>query len=198
MQNKQKNSISMSKAQDGKISGAQQQFNEKVKERIEEIGDDLDRLMKLDTRINRDLIKKPYEYIDKVKDALVKEQKEIVSIVKGNNEKYMQKFAGIETKVDSMCAETKLLVNYYKKKIGEVSKNLESISKLRNEVLITISQVKDDVERIAETCNHNHVKLGDNIQKVANRFAEKTVDLTSVSEGFQREIERVQVLFREL
>lgn len=35
------------------------------------------RLQRIDFRLNKDLVQKPYSYIDKVKDALAKEQAEI-------------------------------------------------------------------------------------------------------------------------
>ena len=49
-----------------------------------------------------------------------------------------------------------------------------------------------------DNCNENHIKLGQHIDRVSLKFAENTVDLTSASEGFQREIERVQTIFRDL
>lgn len=42
------------------------------------------------------------------------------------------------------------------------------------------------------------MKLTEHSNKIALKFAETTIDLKSSSEGFQREIERVHVIFREL
>ena len=40
--------------------------------------------------------------------------------------------------------------------------------------------------------------MSEHLDKVSLKFAENTVDLTSAGEGFQREIERIQMIFREL
>jgi len=42
-----------------------------------------------------------------------------------------------------------------------------------------------------DNCDHNHSKMGEHFDRISLKFAENTVDLTSASEGFQREIERV-------
>lgn len=47
-------------------------------------------------------------------------------------------------------------------------------------------------------CDDNHTKFKQALDRVTLKFAENTVDLSAASEGFQREIERVQILFREL
>lgn len=78
-------------AGNGKISKAQQAFNSMVEERISQLTLEVERLQRIDLRINKELVKKPYQYIDKVREALDKEQKEIVSIINKNNEKYVSK-----------------------------------------------------------------------------------------------------------
>mmetsp|Transcript_19146 Transcript_19146/g.29335 ORF Transcript_19146/g.29335 Transcript_19146/m.29335 type:complete len:154 (+) Transcript_19146:1395-1856(+) len=40
--------------------------------------------------------------------------------------------------------------------------------------------------------------MSDHLDRVSLKFAETTVDLKSANEAFQREIERIQILFREL
>ena len=57
----------------GKISAAQQKFNEKVRERLEDIDQEVEKLQRIDFRLNKELVQKPYLYIDKVRDALDKE-----------------------------------------------------------------------------------------------------------------------------
>lgn len=57
----------------GKISAAQQKFNEKVRERLEDIDLEVEKLQRIDFRLNKELVQKPYLYIDKVRDALDKE-----------------------------------------------------------------------------------------------------------------------------
>jgi len=36
------------------------------------------------------------------------------------------------------------------------------------------------------------------IERISLKFAETTIDATAANEGFQREIERINLLFREL
>jgi len=40
--------------------------------------------------------------------------------------------------------------------------------------------------------------LKTHLDRTSLKFAESTVDLKSANEGFQRELERIQLLFREL
>jgi len=46
--------------------------------------------------MSKELVQKPYIYIDKLKANIDKEQKEIVSVVKTNNEKYIAKISQID------------------------------------------------------------------------------------------------------
>ena len=61
-----------------------------------------------------------------------------------------------------------------------------------------IGGLEKQISNCEETCDHNHLNLSAHIDRISLKYAENTVDLTSCSEGFQREIERVQILFREL
>jgi hypothetical protein len=61
----------------GKISGAQQEFNILVGKKLEELKTDVDKLKRIDFRLNQELVSKPYAYIDKIKENLIKEQAEL-------------------------------------------------------------------------------------------------------------------------
>ena len=183
---------------DGRVSGAQQQFNKQVRERLDDLAHDVDRLLKLDTRLNRDLIKRPYEYIDKIKDNLMKENHEIVKVVKSNNERFVQKVATIETKVDQAIGETHLLIETYKKKVGEIGKNMERAGKVKADVQVALGGMQRELERITSTCDENHCRLSEILRRIAAKFAVTQVDSESAEGGYNREMERLQVLFREL
>lgn len=73
--------------------------------------DEVKRLGRIDFRLSNELTQKPYAYIDKVKEALDKEQKEIVKIIKGNNEKYITKIGNIENKVSRVLLDTESLIS---------------------------------------------------------------------------------------
>ena len=64
-------------------------MNEALKKHDSEI----ERLQRIDFRLNKELVQKPYQYIEKVKEALDKEQKEIINIIKLNNDKYIKKIS---------------------------------------------------------------------------------------------------------
>jgi len=67
--------------------------------------------------MNKKLVQKPYAYIDKVKDNLEKEQREIVEIVKKNNEKYVTKIAHQDQKVNKVLMDTETLLDSFRKKV---------------------------------------------------------------------------------
>lgn len=47
-------------------------------------------------------------------------------------------------------------------------------------------------------CDENHSNMGQHIDRIALKFSENTVDLSHANEGFQRELERITILFNEL
>ena len=55
--------------------------------------DKIKNLERLDHRLHKEMVSKPYHYIDKVKAELMKEQSAIVDIVKKNNDKYISRIA---------------------------------------------------------------------------------------------------------
>jgi len=104
-----------------------------VENRMTVMTSEIERLQKLDLRMNKEMVKKPYMYIDKLKAELDKEQKEIVSIVKSNNEKYVSKMSQLDHKVNRVLLDTETLLDQYRKKIGDIGKNLESTKRFRTE-----------------------------------------------------------------
>jgi hypothetical protein len=55
-------------------------------------------------------VQKPYDYINKVKNELLKEQNNMQKIVKINNDKYMSKMVNTETKVSRVLTDTESLI----------------------------------------------------------------------------------------
>lgn len=86
----------------------------------------------------------------------------------------------------------------FKRKLEAVTRNLETTKKLRFEVENHLDQLQKQIINCEQNCDDNHVKMKNHIDGMALKFAEHTVDLTSAGEGFQREIERMQIIFREL
>ena len=85
-------------------------LNQEFNESIGKIENEVKRLGRIDFRLNNELTQKPYLYIDKVKEALDKEQKEIVKIIKSNNEKYVTKISHIDNKVSRVLTDTESLI----------------------------------------------------------------------------------------
>ena len=54
---------------------------------------EIERLQRIDHRLNKELVSKPFKYIDKVRDTIDREQKNIVDIIKNNNERYLTKIS---------------------------------------------------------------------------------------------------------
>jgi hypothetical protein len=61
--------------------------------------------------MNKEMVQKPYLYIDKVKEELAKEQEEMQKIVKSNNDKYVQKITKLDTRVSQVEMDTATLVD---------------------------------------------------------------------------------------
>ena len=54
---------------------------------------EIERLLRVDFRLSKELVSKPYAYIDKVKEELAEEARQIVEITKKNNEKYIARIS---------------------------------------------------------------------------------------------------------
>jgi len=81
--------------------------------------------------MNQILVSKPYKYIDKYRIEIEKEQKAIRDVIYSNNDKYVSKISQIDQKVKVVLTETETLIDQFKKKIGDIGKNLESTKKFR-------------------------------------------------------------------
>ena len=180
------------------ITNKQEIFNRKFIQRLEKMDDQVAKLLRVDFRLNKELVQKPYAYIDKLKENIMKEQKDIAKVIKDNNDKYITKMSHMDHKVTKVLTDTETLLDQYRKKIGQIGKDLESTRRYRETISSMTSGFQKQLDRIAENCDSNHNHFTNHLDKISLKFAENTVDLTACSEGFQREIERVQVLFREL
>ena len=80
----------------GGMSKQQIAINNRVQEQLEDLDQEVNRLQRIDIRLNKELVEKPYLYIDKIKKELIKEQNEIVKLVKGNNKLFTTKISQVE------------------------------------------------------------------------------------------------------
>jgi len=86
--------------------------------------------------------------------------------------------------VAKVLVDTETILDQYKKKIGDIGKNLESTKRYRDELNFKVDNLQKTIEGISVVCDSNHSSLGSNLEKIASRFAEKTVDLESANEGY--------------
>lgn len=133
---------------DGKVSNLQRKFNENVEKRIIELERETQRLQRVDFKLNNELVRKPYAYIDKVKEQLINEQNEMRRIVQANNDKYMSKIGNTDIKVSRVLTETQGLINSYQKKIGLITKNVEKTNVIKEELRYRQKQSEDKLSLI--------------------------------------------------
>lgn len=102
-------------------------INEDIYNKIEDHNDEITRLNRIDVRMNKELVQKPYLYIDRVKKELSDEQVEIVKTAKKNNDKFITRVIQIDKKVDDNLTETQKLIFEYKKRIKAVQADHQGI-----------------------------------------------------------------------
>jgi hypothetical protein len=99
-------------------------------------------------------------------------------------------------KTDDTLTQTNELNEQFKKKIDTIGRNMESTKQFKFEIEGIIEILRKQVNACEHNCDDTHLRTKNYIDNISLKFAENTVDLTSASEGFQREIERVQIIFR--
>ena len=108
--------------------------------KMEAFTKDMEKLNKLDFRIKTEYISKPYQYIDKVKKEIAKENTDIQKIIKSNNDKYMHRISVTEHKVHRVLTDTEGIIHQYQKNVKDLKGNLESTKQFREQ--ITVQQKK--------------------------------------------------------
>lgn len=103
--------------------GAGQDMFKEIEERLDNHEKDIKRLLRIDFRLNKELVQKPYTYIDNVKDNIVKEIFTIAKTVKTNNEKYLTKIGSLDSKISEVVLDGKKLIIDYGKKIEGIKRD---------------------------------------------------------------------------
>jgi hemerythrin-like domain-containing protein len=81
-------------------------LNARVEAKLQDIVDEVTRLNRLDHRLNKEMVSKPYEYIDKVKQTIDKEQKALRDIIEKNHHKFLEKIMNIDIKSTDMITKS--------------------------------------------------------------------------------------------
>ena len=92
------------------------------------------RLQRIDWRLNKDLVVKPYNYIDKMKEHIDKEWEEAKTKMKEFNEKFMSRLVTVETNTNQVLTDGKFLAENLKKMIAKIQKDLVSIKNFKDKV----------------------------------------------------------------
>lgn len=121
-----------------------------------------------------------------------------MNVIKSNNDKYITKIGTCEQKITRVLTETESIISQYKKKIGGINKNLESTRQLREELYLRVDKCEMKTTKQDEFCRETNAKNKDHIDHLTLHYKEDIIDLKVLSQGFARELDRVNVLFREL
>lgn len=95
---------------------------------------EIDRLQRIDFRLSKELVSKPYAFIEKVKEELANEQKKIVDIVKANNDKYITRIVQIDQKVSRVLTETEAARHEFKQKVSDIKTKFENIRRFKDDI----------------------------------------------------------------
>ena len=114
-----------------KASAQQRRHNDEMSARMQAAEDELEKLNKLDFRIKSEYISKPYQYIDRVKKELMKENSDIRKVIMQNNDKYITRISTTEHKVNKVLTDTESLLHQYQKNVKTLTGNLESTKTFR-------------------------------------------------------------------
>ena len=105
-----------------------------VQTRLDGLDREVERLGRIDVRLNKELVQKPYLYIDKVKNELSKENADIQKVINSNNEKYIHKIVNTEHKVNKVLTDTEALIHLYHKNVKDLNGKLESTKTMREQM----------------------------------------------------------------
>ena len=104
----------------------------------------------------------------------------------------------MDHKISKTCSDTETLLDQYRKKVKDVSDNVEKTRQFKEEINFKVGQQFKTLDRISTNCDSNHSNMGNHVDRIALKFSEQTVDLSHANEGFERELERIGLLFNEL
>ncbi|CDW80614.1 UNKNOWN [Stylonychia lemnae] len=179
------------------IEGQSADFNKAV-EQINQISKDIQRLERIDVKLNKELVQKPFQYIDKVKADFEKDWAETKKKFSDNNEKYMGKFVNLENNVSKLLVDTQTLLDQYKKKIGQISSDLQGIKTIRDQVESKVTHNNQVTQNLAETTKKDIANVQKELLEMKERLRNEIGNLKEENHGFIRELQRNQQVTREL
>ena len=149
---------------------------------------DIERLQRIDVKINKELVVKPYNYIDKVKEQFQKDWDETKKRLKENNEKYMGKFVTLESNVNRLITDTEILLDQYKKKIGDIGKDLQSIKTIKDTVDTKVQTNQTEMQSLKERTKDDLGMLKKELELMKEKLRNEVSNLKEENHGFLREL----------
>eukprot|EP00347_Sterkiella_histriomuscorum_P021492 403333790 len=171
---------------------------DKHKLQLVKIEKEIERLQRIDVKLNKELVVKPYNYIDRIKESFEKEWAETKKKLTDNNEKYMGKFVSLESNVGKLLTDTHSLVDQYKKKIGQIGADLQAIKTIRDTFENKLNLNRELTDKIDKITSKSMGQMNDQIAEMREKLKNEIGNLKEETHGFMRELQRNQLLTREL
>lgn len=126
--------------EDDKDAGMGAEIFKEIEQRLDKHDTEIERLLRVDFRLNKELVQKPYDYINKVKEELSSEQRSIVKIIKVNNDKYLTKIGSIDTRLNEVYVDSKKIIHDYRKNLEGIRRDKQTIKQLHENVELIIGK----------------------------------------------------------
>ena len=82
------------------------------------------------------------------------------------------------------------MLTQYRKKIGDIGKNLENTRKIREELNLRFDRIEKAVDSNGKRCKDGAEDTNDHLDRITLKYKEDIVDLKASTEGFSRELIR--------
>ena len=90
----------------------------------------------------------------------------------------------MDHKISKVLMDTETLLDQYRKKIKDVSDNVEKTRQFKEEINFKVTHQLKTLDKIMNNCDSNHSNMGSHVDRIALKFSENTVDLSHANEGF--------------
>jgi hypothetical protein len=75
---------------------------------------------------------------------------------------------------------------------------MEDIARYKAIIASKIEKLQGNIDKIEKKTQEHHDFMNDHIDRISLKYQEDIIDLKGSNQGFARELERVQIIFREL
>ena len=111
---------------------------------------EIKRLMRIDWKLNKELVQKPYAYINELKENLSAEIGAIGKTIKVNNQKYLTKIGQMDLHINDVLADGRKIINDYSTKFEGIKRDKNMITQLYASVENIIGKFSDTLSNQVE------------------------------------------------